>query len=119
MISYYLTTAALGLGLMLAIIWLLRRDHLHLGHGLFWLSIAIVAAILGFSPKIIDRVATFMGFGYSPSFLLLMAVIVVLLKTLHADIVNTRLERQVRLLNQNLAILDADLRALSQSRDAT
>ena len=40
--------------------------------------------------------------------LLLLASIVLLIKALHADMVNTRIERDVRRLNQRLAMLEAD-----------
>jgi hypothetical protein len=109
MTSLYLTTALLGLSLAAAIMWLLRRDHLHLGHGLFWLGVAALAAVLGVWPETIDRMATFTGISYPPSLLLLLSVIVLLIKTLHTDMLNTRIERQVKRLNQRLAILDLEL----------
>ena len=109
MTSLYPTTALLGLGLAAAIMWLLRRDHLHLSHGLFWLSVATLAAVLGIWPQTIDRIAAFTGVSYPPSLLLLIAVIVLLIKTLHTDILNTRIERQVKRLNQRLSMMDLDM----------
>lgn len=109
MTSLYPTTALLGLGLAAAIMWLLRRDHIHLSHGLFWLSVAALAAVLGVWPQTIDRIAKVTGFNYPPALLLLLAVIVLLIKTLHTDILNTRIERQVKRLNQRLAMLDLEL----------
>ena len=109
MISLYLTTALLGLSLAGVIMWLLRQDHLHLGHGLFWLCIAALAAILGLWPGIIDKAATLAGISYPPAFLLLTAIIVLLIKSLHTDIANTRIERQVKRLNQRLAIAELNM----------
>jgi hypothetical protein len=109
MTSLYPTTPLLGLGLAAAIMWLLRRDHLHLSHGIFWLSVATLAAVLGIRPETIDRIARFTGISYAPSLLLLIAVIVLLIKTLHTDILNTRIERQVKRLNQRLAMLELEL----------
>jgi uncharacterized small protein (DUF1192 family) len=43
--------------------------------------------------------------------LLLLACIVLLVKALHSDMVNTRIERDVRRLNQRLALLQADIEA--------
>lgn len=108
MTSLYPTTALLGLGLAAAIMWLLRRDHLHLSHGLFWLSVATLAAALGIWPQTIDRIASFTGVGYPPSLLLLISVIVLLIKTLHTDILNTRIERQMKRLNQRLAMYELE-----------
>jgi hypothetical protein len=108
MTSLEFTTALLGLGLAAAIMWLLRRDHLHLGHGLFWLLVAVVAAALGVWPGIIDKAAGITGIAYPPALLLLIAVVMLLLKILHTDILNTRIERQVKRLNQRLAMYELE-----------
>lgn len=108
MATLQFTTLLLGIGLSAAILLLLRRDHLQFGHGLFWIGVAAIAAVLGLWPGSIDRMAHLAGIAYSPAFLLLVAVIVLLVKALHADIVNTRIERQVRQLNQRLAIYELE-----------
>ena len=75
-----------------------------------------------FSKNVVTHVvATFLGavvvgISYPPALLLLVAVVIVLVKTLHTDIVNTRVERDVRRLNQRLAILEADNAALRELR---
>ena len=102
------TTLLLGIGLSAVILLLLRRDRLQFGHGLFWIGVAAMAAVLGLWPNWIDGIAKLAGIAYSPALLLLIAVIVVLIKALHADIVNTRIERQVRRLNQRLAIYELE-----------
>ena len=109
MTSLDFTTAVLGLGLAAAIMWLLRRDHLHLSHGLFWLVVAVVAAALGVWPGLIDKAAALTGIVYPPALLLLISVVMLLLKILHTDILNTRIERQVKRLNQRLAIYELEL----------
>lgn len=109
--SLQLTTALLGLGLAIVILLLVRRDHLYLMHGLFWLLVAAAAALLGAWPGLIDRLAVFVGISYPPALVLLLANMLLLLKALHADMMNTRIERDVRRLNQRLAILEADIRA--------
>jgi hypothetical protein len=108
MTSLNFTTAMLGLGLAAAILWLLRRDHLHLSHGLFWLVVAVVAAALGVWPGLIDKAAALTGIVYPPALLLLISVVMLLLKILHTDILNTRIERQVKRLNQRLAIYELE-----------
>jgi hypothetical protein len=108
MSSLHLTTALLGLGLAVAILWLLRRDHLHVVHGLFWLVVAALAALLGIWPGLIDKLAAIAGITYPPALLFLAAAMVLLVKALHADIASTRMEREVRRLNQRLALLELD-----------
>lgn len=106
--SLQLTTALMGLGLALAIVWLLRRDHLHVVHGLFWLLVAAAAALFGLWPRLIDALASMVGIAYPPALLFLLAMVVLIIKALHADIMNTRVEREVRRLNQRLALLELD-----------
>jgi hypothetical protein len=108
MASLQLTTTLLGVGLSLVILFLLRRDHLHLSHGLFWIVVASAAAVLGIWPDLINFLAGALGIAYSPALLLLGGTMVLLVKSLHTDIVNTRIERQVRRLNQRLAIFEVD-----------
>ncbi|AUN95701.1 DUF2304 family protein [Pseudazoarcus pumilus] len=107
--SLELFTATLGIGLAVLILYLLRRDYMHTSHGLFWFAVALAAGILGAWPRLIDRVGDWFGISYSPAFLLLAAVIVLTLKALHIDSENTRLERDLRTLNQRMAVLEARL----------
>jgi len=103
------------MGLAVVILYLVRRDHLYLLHGLFWVVVAAVAALLGAWPGLVDAMASAVGISYSPALLLLLAIMVLFVKVLHADIVNTRMERDVRRLNQRLALLEVEL--LSQNSD--
>lgn len=118
MASLQATTALMGIGLAILILYLIRRDHLYLMHGLFWVVVAGAAAMLGAWPGLIDRLARWTGFSYPPALLLLLACIVLLVKALHTDMLNTRIERDVRRLNQRLALLEADLEALRQASDS-
>ena len=102
-----ITTSLLGLSLALIILHLLRRDHIYILHGLFWIVVALLAALPGLWPGLIDRAAAWIGIIYPPAALLLGAVVVLFVKSLYADITHTRLERQLRRLNQRIALLDA------------
>lgn len=107
MANLQITTMALGLGLAAVILYLVRRDHLYLPHGVFWFVVAVIAVVFGMSPKLIDKVAAWVGVVYPPAFLFLGIGVVLFIKALHADLVNTRIERQLRRLNQEIAILGA------------
>lgn len=98
----------MGVGLATLILYLIRRGHLYLMHGLFWVVVAAAAVVLGVWPGMINRVAGLLGISYPPAMLLLFASMVLLIKSLHADMVNTRIERDVRRLTQRLAMLEAD-----------
>ncbi|NWG73405.1 MAG: DUF2304 domain-containing protein [Rubrivivax sp.] len=101
------TTGLLGLALAAVIVLLLRRDHLYVMHALFWVVVAGVAVVLGLWPGLIDRLAAYTGIFYPPALLLLVGLIVLMIKALYADMLNTRLERDLRRLNQRVAMLEA------------
>jgi hypothetical protein len=101
------TTGLIGLSVALIILLLLRRDHIFILQALFWMLIAAIAALLGLWPGLIDHLASGLGISYPPAALLLGAVVVLFLKVLIADITHTRLERQVRRLNQRIALLES------------
>ena len=107
MATLQITTSLLGVGFALLILHLLRRDHLYILHGLFWIIVAASAALLGLWPGLIDRLASWASISYPPALLLLAAVLVLLVKALHSDITHTQLERQLRRLNQRVAMMDA------------
>lgn len=117
MASLQLTTTLLGIGLAALILYLVRRDHLYVMHGLFWVLVAGAAALLGAWPGLIDALASVLGVGYPPALLLLLSSMVLLVKALHSDLLNTRIERDVRRLNQRLALLESSLQQPAPARD--
>lgn len=108
MANLQITTSMLGLSLALIILHLLRRDHIYILHGLFWIVVAALAALFGIWPGLIDRVARWVGISYPPTALLLGAVLVLLIRSLYSDITQTQMERQLRRLNQRVAMMDAN-----------
>ncbi|XAH25973.1 DUF2304 domain-containing protein [Xylophilus sp. GW821-FHT01B05] len=117
MTSLQITTALLGIGLAAVILFLVRRDHMYVIHGMFWIVVAFCAALLGLWPRLIDRMAALVGISYPPALLLLGVSIVLFIKALHTDMVNTRIERNQRLLNQRLAIFELERNATDTSAD--
>ena len=107
--DYHLVVAVLGIGLALTILTLIRRDHIHLRQGLFWTAVAIASLVFGIWPGLIDFLSQAVGIAYSPALLFLVAVVVLILRALFTDIALTQLKRDVRRLNQRIA--------LSESRD--
>jgi hypothetical protein len=107
MISLTTTTGISGIGLAIFILFLIRRDHIYITQALFWMVVSVAAAILGLWPGLITSIASAIGIYYPPSALLLGVIVVLLIKTLYADMSSTRLDRQIRRLNQRLAMLEA------------
>ena len=105
MATYQITTTVLGIFFAAVILFLIRGDRLYLRLGLFWFVLAIGAILFGVWPQILDNLADRLGIRYSPTLILVCAVCVLFIKALHADMVNTRIERRVRRLSQSLALL--------------
>ena len=112
MLSLQITTSILGLGLAVLILRLLRQDRLYIRHAVFWTSTAVAAAVLGLWPKLIDIISMALGISFPPAALLLLACLVLLLKALYADILHTETERNIRRLNQRLALLEVEIEKL-------
>lgn len=107
--EYHLLVTVLGIGLALIILTLIRRDHIHLRQGLFWTVVAVASLVFGIWPGLIDFLSQVVGIAYSPALLFLAAIVVLILRALFTDIALTQIKRDVRRLNQRIA--------LSESRD--
>ena len=106
--DFHLVAALIGFGLAAGILYLVRRDHLYLRDGLFWIVVASASLVMGVWPGVIDVVGGWVGIAYPPAFLFIVAILVLLVRSLVADIATTRLRRDLRRLNQRMAMYEAD-----------
>ncbi len=106
----HLLMGALGVGLGVAILLLVRRDHLYIRHGLFWMAVALGSVVLGVWPNLVDRIGQVTGVAYPPALLLLLAIMMLIIRAVIVDIAFTRLRREVRLLNQKIALMESEVR---------
>lgn len=102
----------IGIAAALAIIVLIRRDHLHVRYGLWWLAVAAVFVILGFFPTIIDWLAAKVGVAYGPVLALTLGLTVFAIKVLTLDIARSRDETKTVRLIQRIAMLESEVRQL-------
>lgn len=105
--TYHLIALVVGFGLAFGILALVRRDHLYIRQGLFWIAVAMASLVFGTWPFLIDGIGAALGVGYPPILLLLVAVVALVVKALLGDIAMTRLKRDLRRLNQRVAMLEA------------
>ena len=117
MAQLQITTSLLGIGLAVFILYLLRLDHLHLVHGLFWIGVAACAAILGLWPGVTDLLARTFGFAYPPALALLLGMLLLIIKALHADIQSTQLKRELKRLNQRIAMIEVQSEPMNARSD--
>ena len=107
----------LALAVIVLIIWLIRRDRLPISHAIWWLSVAVTIAVLGFFPGLIDAVAGFVGIRYPPSLLFILAILTLLIKVLLEDLEVSTNRRRLLRLAQKTAILEDEIRQLRQRLD--
>lgn len=112
-----LVTGTIGLGVAVLIIVLIRKDRLHVNHGLGWILVAAIFALVGLYPRIIDITAQTVGVAYPPMLALTVAVAVLVIKILLMDIERSRLEVRNQRLIQRIAMLEAELRSLQRSQN--
>jgi hypothetical protein len=112
-----LTSAAIGVLLAGAILYLVRRDHMHGSYALWWLAIAAAILVLGVFPPAIDWLGRVTGISYPPILPIIIGIGMILIRMLRTDIDRSRQERQLRMLAQKLAILEQEL--ATARRDST
>ncbi|MCC8999842.1 MAG: DUF2304 domain-containing protein [Candidatus Contendobacter sp.] len=107
MITYQITSMAIGVSLAAIILLLVRRDHLHGPYAIWWIGAAATVAVLGLFPRLFDRLAVMLGVSYPPILAIVLGFGLLLVKILTMDVERSRQERLIRRLAQRLAMLEA------------
>jgi hypothetical protein len=115
MMSYRITSMVIGLFIAVTIIFLVRKDYIHVRHTIWWLVVAACSVIVGFFPETVDLVAQWFGVNYPPTFFFSVGFAAMLIKILRMDIEFSRQEREIKRLTQRLAILEKRDRAPEDS----
>lgn len=109
LLPYQWTTAIIGLMIAVVILFLIRRDILHVKRSLWWIGIAILIIVMGFFPLTIAQFGVLLGVNYPPILILTVGVGFILIKILSMDLDRSRQERMLRRLNQKIAMLEGFL----------
>lgn len=86
--------------------YLVRRDQLYVRDATFWLATAVASAVVALRPSVVDAVGVAVGVAYPPALLMVLICSILTVKSLISDITLTQLRREVRRLNQRVALLD-------------
>jgi hypothetical protein len=113
-----ITAGLIGILLAGAILYLVRRDHLHGSYALWWLAIAAVILLLGVFPPVIDWLGRVTGIYYPPVLPIIVGIGMILIRMLKMDIDRSQQERQLRRLTQKLAILEQEIGAAADDVQA-
>ena len=113
-----LITGIIGIATAVSIVVLIRKDHLHVRYGMWWMAAAIGFALLGIFPAFFDTIAKYLGIFYPPILALTIGAVILVIKILVMDIERSRNAIRLRRLTQRIALLESDLReAQGKSRD--
>jgi len=107
MITYQITSMAIGVSIAAIILLLVRRDHLHGPYAIWWIGAAVTIAGLGLFPRLFDHIAGKVGVSYPPILAIVLGFSLLLVKILTMDLERSRQERMIRRLAQRLAMLEA------------
>ena len=110
MTSAQITGALFALIFAAFVLLLLRRDHIYIRQALFWVAITMAILLFGLMPQLVDTLGQQLGISYPPIILALVAILILLIKGLDADLAMTRMERRIRRLSQRLAMMEEGAR---------
>lgn len=112
-----IVSGALGLIAAVTITVLIRRDKLHIAHGLGWLITALMLTFLGFAPSIFDAVALKLGIAYPPSLAFALGLLLLVIKQLSNDIQHSKLRVRQQRIIQRLSILETEMRRKKKAEE--
>lgn len=102
--SAHVLVIVLALAVTLFIVRLVAQRQLRSKYALLWLGIAVVLVPLAAVPSLLDDVAHWLGFGYAPALLFLLAIGFLFAVVVHFSWELSRLEIRVRTLAEELAL---------------
>jgi hypothetical protein len=105
-------TSIIGIVTAFIIVILIRRDHLHVRYGLWWMAAAITFSLLGLFPAFFDSFAKYVGIAYPPVLALTIGAVILVVKILVMDLERSRNAIRLQRLTQRIALLESDLREM-------
>ena len=106
LLNYQWTTAIIGLIIAVVILFLIRRDVLHVKRSMWWIGIALVIVLMGFFPLQVAQLGVLLGVNYPPILVLTVGMGLILIKILSMDLERSHQERMLRRLTQKIAMIE-------------
>jgi len=104
-----IVSSVIGICISTVIFILVRRDHLQPRQAFRWFIIAILVAVMGFFPSVIDKLGIILGIAYPPIIPILVGLGAAMIKILLMDIERNRMTVTQDRIIQKLAMLEAEL----------
>ena len=110
-----LVSVAVSAALLVTIIELVRRGRLTEDYSFIWIVCAVALLALSLWRNLLDLAASALGVHYPPAVLLLVLTFFVVIVSLYFSVVVSRHRKDIEKLVEELALLDAEVRALRES----
>lgn len=109
-----IVSSIIGLIIATVIFFLVRRDHLVPKQAFRWFIVAVVVAVLGVYPVIIDTIGITLGIAYPPIIPIIIGLGAAMIKILLMDIERNKADVTQDRIVQKLAMLEAELEAIKE-----
>lgn len=111
-----IVSSVIGFAIATIIFFLVRRDHLQPKQAFRWFFVAVVIAVLGMFPTIVDKLGVTLGIAYPPIIPLIIGLGAALVKILLMDIERNKMNITQDRIVQKLAILEAEIEAVKDKK---
>ncbi|MDO8736010.1 MAG: DUF2304 domain-containing protein [Thermoleophilia bacterium] len=102
--------------LALVIFQLIRKKKLKEQYSLLWFLTVIVMLVLALWEGLLYRISSLLGIAVPSNALFMLAILFMFVMSLHYSILVSRLTDQTKMLAQQLALLDRDIRKEHESK---
>jgi hypothetical protein len=110
-----LVSVAVSAALLVTVIELVRRGRLTEDYSFIWIVCAVALLALSLWRNLLDLAASLLGVHYPPAVLLLVLTFFVVIVSLYFSVVVSRHRKDIERLVEELALLEAEVRALRES----
>ena len=110
-----LVSVGVSAALLVTIIELVRRRRLTEDYSFIWIVSAVALLALSLWRNLLDLAASALGVHYPPAVLLLVLTFFVVIVSLYFSVVISRHRKDIERLVEELALLEAEVRALRES----
>lgn len=103
--SEQIVPALLGLILLGVVFELVRRRLMRERHAVFWMLLGVALILVGLLPAATERISSMLGFELPSNLIFFVSIIVLFALALQAGVEIARLQRDVRTLAEEIALL--------------
>jgi hypothetical protein len=109
-------TAVTAILLLVLIFELLRRRQLREKYTVLWMGVGLIVLVLGFFPKLLDRLSSATGVVSGVSLVLFLGIVFLLVVCIHLSWEASRLEEETRTLAEEVALIRTKLTELEPTK---